>query len=705
MVAHRPGERAAPVLVALTATPVLALMFYSAGKLQHTDAMTTLTSSALGAGSHTAPTAEAGLPDLPRASQQDGEYPRPQLLRRRWADLDGAWAFRHDDTDAGLREAWHTDLGWSTAASPERNIRVPFPPESRASGVGDTGFHPVVWYRRGISLADLDAAGLDLAAFDGPHDDPMSADRVRVLLHFGAVDYRCQVWLDEESVGTHEGGHTPFTIDVTEVIRRHRIASPDPSPELDLVVRAEDDPHDVEQPRGKQDWHRDPHSIWYHRTTGIWQTVWLEAVPDTSIARVQWTPDVVGGQVRASVDLRGRASLGASIRIAADFGGEPLGAAMVPLPPDAAGAVEVTIGLPAMANGQGYDRLLWSPEQPRLIDATVELVDGGGETVDAVSSYFGLRQVGVEHGRFLLNDRPYFVRSVLNQGYWPESLLAAPSHIALRREVELIRDLGFNATRVHQKIEDPRFLFWADRLGLLVWGETPGAFAFSRRSIELLMHEWVEAVQRDLSHPSIVTWVPVNESWGVQHIAHDPAQRAYATALASVTRALDPTRPVISNDGWEHVDSDIITIHDYEASGATLAATYADEAARARLLGGIGPAGRRVLLPDDSGCCRDGGAGAREATPAIMLTEFGGVRYEVGQHEADAWGYSTASDADDFAQRVGALLDAVRSSPFLAGFCYTQLTDTEQEANGLLTERREPKLPIEDIRAIITGQH
>ncbi|MDQ1512584.1 MAG: hypothetical protein QOC59_426, partial [Microbacteriaceae bacterium] len=263
---------------------------------------------------------------------------------------------------------------------------------------------------------------------------------------------------------------------------------------------------------------------------------------------------------------------------------------------------------------------------------------------------------------------------------------------AIRAEVQLIKDLGFNAVRLHQKFEDPRFLYWADRLGLLVWAETPGAYEFSPTAVERMTREWLEVLHRDRSHPSIVTWVPLNESWGVQHIAHSPAMRAYARALADLTRAIDPTRPVISNDGWEHVASDIVSVHDYEWRPEVMRERYGSAEAIDHLISGVGPAGRRILL---DGAPTDG--------LPVMLTEFGGIRYTPGAAAEDAWGYSSASTADEFRERLGGLLAAVRASEVLAGFCYTQLTDTMQEANGLLTEDREPKLPIEELRSMITG--
>ncbi|MGN7191610.1 glycoside hydrolase family 2 protein [Curtobacterium sp. MCBA15_004] len=604
-----------------------------------------------------------GATGLPVASEQDGTYPRPQMLRRHWADLDGTWSFRNTGDDPAWRQ------GFPDA----RDITVPFPPESVASGIDEPGFHPVVWYARPLTRADLDAAGFRAEGAD------------RLLLHFGAVDHRARVWVDGQFVGEHEGGHTPFVFDVTEHL------AGDPDAEHLLVVRAEDDPHDATQPRGKQDWHEDPHVIWYRRTTGIWQTVWLEAVPACAIGALRWT-NVDHATVRLTVRLSGERRGGERVRVEARWQGEVL-AVVETLVPDTAHEVDVVVPLARMTNGQAEDELTWSPETPRLVDATVALLPrDGADPLDAVSSYFGVRTVGIDGGAFLLNGRSYDVRSVLNQGYWPESHLAAPSRAALRREVELIKELGFTAARNHQKIEDPRFLFWADRLGLLVWGEAPGAYAFSPLAVQRLVREWMDAVERDASHPSIVTWVPANESWGVQHIATDPAQQAYARALADVTRALDPTRPVVSNDGWEHVDSDLLTVHDYEGDGTRLAATYADDAARTALLGGRGPADRRILV-----------GGAVDRGQPVMLTEFGGVDFQPDAPREDGWGYTSAVDGDDWVARITALYDGVRASSFLAGSCWTQLTDTLQETNGLLRADRTPKVPIERIRRAVTG--
>ncbi|MET0302948.1 MAG: sugar-binding domain-containing protein [Microbacteriaceae bacterium] len=603
---------------------------------------------------------------FPRPSTQDGTYPRPQLVRPQWADLGGEWGFDHDDDDRGRRDGW-AEPGRAAA----RSILVPYPPESELSGIGDTGHHPVVWYRRALTDADLEAAGW---TGDGT-----------LLLRFGAVDYRAEVWADGRLLGSHEGGHTPFAVDVTEAVLRNAHA--------EIVVRAEDDPLDLEMPRGKQDWHVDPHVIWYHRTTGIWQTVWLEAVPEQHVTSLGWASDLPAARVSLDVAFATRPRPGHTLHVAiADADGVVATASRTVGAP----RERLEIALPGLENGQGYEHLLWSPEHPRLLDARVELRDADGELVDEVASYLGLRSVAASGDSFLLNDRPHPVIAVLEQGYWPESHLAAPSVDALRAEVQLIKDLGFTTARVHQKIEDPRFLFWADRLGLMIWEELPSAYAFSPTSIERLTREWTEAIARDRSHPSVVCWVPINESWGVQHIAHDPRQRDLVRGLYHLTRALDGTRPVISNDGWEHAESDLFTVHDYDNVRARLAASYADGAAVESTVRGIGPAGRRMSV-------LDAGSSAAAGLP-VIVSEFGGVTWAPNS-PIETWGYAVADSAEDFERRLREVFGALQESSALAGYCYTQLTDTLQEANGLLGEDRSPKLPLETLREIIRGPH
>jgi beta-galactosidase/beta-glucuronidase len=603
-----------------------------------------------------------------RATQQDGSYPRPMLCREQWASLDGSWQFAYDDGDAGLAARWFDPA----AAEPfTRTIEVPYPPESPASGIGDRGIHPVVWYRRGIAHNALTPAG---------------REGQRVLIHFGAVDYRAQVWFDGQLAASHVGGQTPFTADVSDMMTPG-------ADEHTLVVRAEDDPADPEQPRGKQDWRDRPHGIWYERTTGIWQPVWAETVAPEHVADMAWTADPAAAVVRGEIALAKAPGSGLVLELTIRLGDEVLAEQSVHVTSKTS-TVQITIE--GLRNGQDRARLLWSPEYPTLLDVEAVLRrPESGQVLDSVASYLGLRTVSAGGGCFQLNGQPYYLRAVLNQGYRAQTHLAATGSGELRREVELAKAMGFNAVRVHQKAEDPRFLFWADRLGLLVWAETAAAYQFSRTAAELLVTEWMELVRRDRGHPAVAVWVPINESWGVQDIASSTAQQRFALALADLTRAMDPTRPVVSNEGWEHVDSDILGLHDYTADAERLRARYATrQAVVDMVLSARGPHGRRAILrPSQARAFLAGDA-------PLMITEFGGVSRASG---GDAWGYTTAGSDSEYAALLRQLFDAVRASTQVTGFCYTQFMDTGQETNGLLFADGTVKLPVESIREIVTG--
>ena len=578
-------------------------------------------------------------------------HPRPRLTRERWTDLCGTWQFAHDDADIGRDARWFAD-----AAPFTRQIQVPFPPESELSGINDKGYHPVVWYRRSFAAT--------------------ATDGERLLLHFGAVDYKAEVWVNGALVATHEGGHTPFVADITGEL--------DPGGEQVVVVRAEDRPLDGTMPRGKQDWEPTPHVIWYDRTTGIWQPVWLEPVPATYLTTLHFTPDLSTATV--TVEARLNRSHRGWLALSLGKGEEVLAVQQVFVDGD---SISTPVTIPRARNGQRCGDLYWTPERPNLIAVTATLLDEQGTPIDAVQSYFGLRSTAIGQGRFLLNDQPYFVRSVLEQGFWPKSHLAAPSPGALREEVELIKALGFNACRVHQKVEDPRFLYWADTLGLLVWGEMANAYEFGPNAVDRFTREWLSVVERDRSNPCIVTWTPLNESWGVTEIAHSAAQQAYASALYHLTTAIDPSRPVISNEGWEHTHSDILGVHDYTQHGSQLTDRYGTWEAIEETLAGMKPNRRQQLLnPED-----------RRGQP-VMLTEFGGISFHPAKGE-NWMGYATVETEAQYLKILEDLFGAIYRSTELAGFCYTQITDTQQEKNGLYDENRKPKLPVDKLRQII----
>jgi hypothetical protein len=335
------------------------------------------------------------------------------------------------------------------------------------------------------------------------------------------------------------------------------------------------------------------------------------------------------------------------------------------------------------------NELLWSPESPTLISVDLELWGSRGELLDRVDSYTAIRSIETQGDRVLLNGRPYPMRLVLDQGYWPASGMTAPSDQAFRTDIELTRAMGFNGVRKHQKVEAPRYLYWADVIGLLVWEEMPSAYRFTWDSVERVMHEWTEIMKRDVSHPSIVAWVPFNESWGAPNLPANPSERHYVRSIYHLTKTLDPTRPVIGNDGWESVATDIIGIHDYDSDPARIARRYHAEDVRPRLFRRERPGGRLLVLESQP-----------QAEHPIVLSEFGGIALA---HQENSWGYSRTESSAEFASRYAELLDAVRSLDLLCGFCYTQFADTYQEANGLLYADRRPKFPIEQIAAATRG--
>lgn len=528
------------------------------------------------------------------------------------------------------------------------------------SGIGETGLFRACWYRRTITV-------------------PPSADRdARVLLHFGAVDFRATVWANGAMVGSHEGGYTPFTCDLTHVLAT--------SARCELIVRAEDDPGDLEKPRGKQDWLPEPHSIWYPRTTGIWQTVWIERVPATWIAKIRWTPNMERWEIGCAVSCDGWRGDDLRLRVRMTVDGRLLVEDVYAM---TAAETHRRIALSDPGIDDSRNELLWNPGWPRIIDAELTLETGDGGIIDRVHSYTALRSVAVDGNRFILNGRPYLLRLVLDQGYWPESGLTAPDDEALRRDVELAKAMGFNGVRKHQKIEDPRYLYWADHLGLLVWEEMPSAYRFTAESIQRTTREWMEAITRDYSHPCIIAWVPFNESWGVPNLPNSPAERHYVRGLFHLTKTLDPTRPVVGNDGWESVATDIIGIHDYDPDPERLERRYYADEVLPRLFRRERPGGRSLVLE-----------GKRHHDQPLMLTEFGGITYSKA---ANTWGYTRAGSSRMLQRTYTTLLQKIHALGVFAGFCYTQFADTYQEANGLLYADRTPKFSIEAIHAATTG--
>lgn len=584
-------------------------------------------------------------------------HPRPALTRPVWQPLDGAWAFAR---------------GGSPAAGPpelNRQVIVPFAPESPASGVGEMTEDAVAWYRRTLDLPD---------EWRGQ----------RAILHFNAVDWEATVWVGGQLVARHEGGYTPFSVDVTELVQDGPV---------DLLVRCVDDPHDMSKPRGKQDWLPEPHSIWYPRTTGIWQSVWWEPVGDVRVEALAFTADLpefaldmdlsVSGVLEARYRTSGQGSTseGLSARVRLTLQDEVLVDDRIALN---GRRVRRRFHLQDPGIDDARERYFWTPETPNLISATVTL-ERSGKTLDEVHARTAMRTIEAREGRVLLNGRPYRPLMALDQGYWEDTHLTPPDVLALARDIELAKALGFNGVRKHQKLEDPRFYAWADHLGLLVWVELPSAYAFDATAARRLTQTWMEAIQVAAPHPSVVAWVPFNESWGVPDLPNSAAQRALVTGLAELTRALDPSRPVVGNDGWEMLCTDMVNVHDYERDPDVLASRYATAEATAVAIREHRPGGRRLLL-----------AGEERADKPVLLTEFGGVRVQDG---TPGWGYDAVSDGAELLERYTALMEAVHDSS-LAGSCYTQLTDTFQERNGLLNMDRTPKADTTELARATRGQ-
>lgn len=569
------------------------------------------------------------------------EYPRPDFQRENWLPLNGEWDFSFDEPI----------FDWK--------ILVPFAYETKLSGIHDTSFHNAVWYRRSFSLPE-----------------PMH-DR-QILLHFGAVDYTCRLWVNDQFIREHTGGQCGFSADITDALNA--------SGENVIVLEARDDPADLEMPRGKQYWKPESESIFYTRTTGIWQSVWLEAVSPMHLCSCRITPLFDERSVRFSYALSA-APQHVTLTAEITFRGKTAGTVSV-TPTSARGAFDWQIDQSALSAWNYQEDLVWTPEQPNLFDVTFRILEHGCE-VDAVQSYFGMRKVSIQNGQFLLNNRPYYQKLVLDQGYWPESLLTAPSDEAFIRDIELTKAMGFNGVRKHQKVEDPRYLYHADRMGLLVWGEIGAAYLYSEQYADRIYREWLDVLRRDYNHPCIVVWTPLNESWGAQEIETDPRQRAHSEAMVAITKSVDTTRLVVDNDGWEHTNGDLLTIHDYSPSGEMLRAHLGSM----DTILALRPAQRALFV-----------GGYTYAGQPVLLSEFGGVKFVPGTEAQRSWGYCEADSCAAFAGKLRELFDAVRACPLVDGYCYTQLTDVETEQNGLLTYDRTSKLPLETICAILNGR-
>lgn len=561
------------------------------------------------------------------------EFPRPDFVRNEWQSLNGTWKFSFDEPVY------------------DRTITVPFCYQSPMSTIGETEDHDVVWYCREFNVESERLNGK------------------RLLIKFGAVDTQASVWINGVYAGGHTGGNTSFEIDITELVK-------DGSNEV--TVKAADYKNS-DKPRGKQTWTGERFGCWYTPTTGIWQSVWLEYAGESYLKRVKVTPRLKDLTALCEVFVSCDEEVEAEITAYLENGRVFLCRQTIPC---RHGYGKTSLAFPDYDIRRGD--LLWTPEEPNLITLTVK-VTGKRGCVDEVETYFGLRSIECENGIISLNGSPYYQRLILDQGYWPESLLTPPSDEAIQEDIRLIKEMGFNGARKHQKIEDPRFYYWADKMGLLVWGELPSAYEFNDNAIEASSRELIEFVERDYNHPCIVTWVPVNESWGVRSIRENLQQQNYCRMLTYLLKAMDPVRLVSSNDGWEQIsDTDICALHDYALFPETekkyddmekIVKTYCES---------------RYLFAEGN---------SYQGQP-VILTEYGGIAFEE-EGEVSSWGYyGRVKGEEQFFERLEPITKFLICSGHFSGFCYTQLTDVMQEVNGLLTEDRKPKVSMERLHDI-----
>jgi len=583
------------------------------------------------------------------------EHPDPQRRRNDWINLNGTWSFQIDSERVGLKQ------GWQRGHELTGRILVPFCPESRLSGLGQTDFMPAVWYRRTFRV-------------------PAEWRGRRVRLHFGAVDFDTRVWLNGVALGRHVGGYTPFSFEITDQVRFEA--------DNELVVYAEDDNRTGLQPCGKQSKERESHGCVYTRATGIWQTVWLEAVGTTFMEELHILPNLAAGKVAITVTLNGPAQ-GLTLQALVEPG---LGAAgahanTAPHKQVAARAAVACDGAVCTLCLDVAEPRAWSLEDPFLYGLRLRLMHGE-QVVDELSSYFGFRDFRIDGHRLLLNGKSIFLRWVLDQGYYPDGVYTAGADEQLRADIERAKAMGFNGARLHEKVFEPRFLYWADRLGYLVSGEMGdwGADFGQTGTHHVFLQEWVAAVRRDRNHPCLVLWTPFNESAGF-HGEHPAEHEAMMHTLYAITKQLDPTRPVIDASGYVHVITDIYDEHTYQQ----------DPAAFARMFARFG----RTGLPEDAYRSKRNPRLPRRGQP-YMVSEYGGIWWDPqGRAGPSGWGYGNRPASErEFLERYRALTETLLRNPYICGFVYTQLYDIEQEVNGLYSYDRQAKFAPAVIRQI-----
>lgn len=555
------------------------------------------------------------------------EYPRPQLVRDNWINLNGTWEFEQDPGCSGPQR------GVFNQEKLAQTILVPFCPESALSGLAHTDFMNGVWYARTVTL------------------DPPAGKRL--LLHIGAADYETTVWVNGQEMGRHVGGYTSFQMDITEAVK---------AGENRIAIYCEDHTRDEYQPSGKQCNLWGSYSCLYTRTTGIWQTVWLEYVSDVYVTGVKMFPNVEDPSVTMELKFSG-CLYGQTASARVTYEGREMGTAQIR-----------TSGRQACITVPLAEKHLWEVGHGRLYD--VEITAGD----DRLQSYFGLRSVAIDGKKILINGKPVFQRLILDQGFYPDGIYTAPSDEALQQDIALSQRMGFNGARLHQKVFEERFLYHADRMGYICWGEFPswGVNMITKGvALQVILPQWLEELERDFSHPCIVCWCPLNET-------HPDRCREVHSGLYYATKAVDSTRPCIDTSGYTHVITDIWDIHDYDQNVESYRRKYGLSAFREHPF---------VNHPDRE---------PFNSKLPYINGEFGGIHWN--PRSDGGWGYGDSPKTiEEFYERYTGLTKALLDNEDIAGFCYTQLTDVEQEHNGLYFYDRTEKFDAERIRAVTSG--
>ncbi|MGX6443933.1 glycoside hydrolase family 2 protein [Neobacillus sp. K501] len=573
------------------------------------------------------------------------EYPRPHFEREDWLNLNGEWNFQFDRENKGEKEKWYMESHF------DKKIMVPYTYETKASGIGEEEFCPYVWYQKTITI-------------------PSEYENKKIILHFQAADYITKLWVNGTFVGERKGGQIAFSFNITDYLNGTN--------ELNIVVKNEDS-QSCFQPRGKQRWLDNSYECWYVQTTGIWQTVWLEFLNEAHVQAVKITPDIDSESVEFAYEVSGNIDQSLVLRTSISFKGQEIKSF-----DQAVSRRNQSITTNIASEFHHWRVVHWSPQAPNLYDVEFTLLKNS-KVIDHVKSYFGMRKVSIENGNVLLNNIPLYQKLILDQGYWEESHLTPPSEEAIIEDIDRTLEMGFNGVRKHMKVEDQRYLYWADKKGLLVWSEMAATYEFSDEAVQNFTEEWIEIVKQHYNHPSIITWTPFNESWGVKNIYTDVKQQKFTEGIYHLTKALDSMRPVIVNDGWEHTISDIITLHDYVEYGDEFLKRYRD---------------KEKVVQNDLAFNNFKHAMAQgypyNGQP-IIISEYGGIAF----NSEKGWGYGNqVKSEEEFLQRYESITQAIKDTPYISGFCYTQITDVQQEVNGLLTETREPKVDLSKIRSI-----